>query len=176
MALRRCFRRRLYLLSCGQLEWHLCVIRHSMDRFCFAQACRANTVSPVRNNVVNTTQRNTEKEFSEEAKSCNGNVPATGQSSCNSCPGTVLKRCGLWTKRGIRRIVLCHDSNGIPSRECPAVLGQHGVWRESSMTRFIQEFLRQSNELLEELHRNPRVTYLDIHLLERKCIFFGSNS
>jgi hypothetical protein len=34
------------------------------------------------------------------------------------------------------------------------------------MTRFIQEFLRQSNELLEELHRNPRVTYLDIHLLE----------
>ena len=40
------------------------------------------------------------------------------------------------------------------------------------MTRFIQEFLRQSNELLEELHRNPRVTYLDIHLLETQVHIF----
>ena len=40
------------------------------------------------------------------------------------------------------------------------------------MTRFIQEFLRQSNELLEELHRNPRVTYLDIHLLETQIHIF----
>lgn len=40
------------------------------------------------------------------------------------------------------------------------------------MTRFIQAFLRQSNELLEELHRNPRVTYLDIHLLETQLHIF----
>jgi hypothetical protein len=40
------------------------------------------------------------------------------------------------------------------------------------MTRFIQEFLRQSNELLEELRRNPRVTYLDIHLLETQVHIF----
>jgi hypothetical protein len=40
------------------------------------------------------------------------------------------------------------------------------------MTRIIQEFLRQSNELLEELHRNPRVTYLDIHLLETQVHIF----
>ena len=40
------------------------------------------------------------------------------------------------------------------------------------MTRVIQEFLRQSNELLEELHRNPRVTYLDIHLLETQVHIF----
>jgi hypothetical protein len=40
------------------------------------------------------------------------------------------------------------------------------------MTRFIQEFLRQSNELLEELHRNPRVTYLDLHLLETQVHIF----
>ena len=38
-----------------------------------------------------------------------------------------------------------------------------------------QEFFGQSDELLEELHRNPRVTYLDIHLLQRKCILFSSN-
>lgn len=40
------------------------------------------------------------------------------------------------------------------------------------MTRFIEEFLRQSNELLEELRRNPRVTYLDIHLLETQVHIF----
>jgi hypothetical protein len=40
------------------------------------------------------------------------------------------------------------------------------------MTRSIQEFLRQSNDLLEGLRKNPRVTYLDIHLLETQVHIF----